>query len=659
MSIPSRQLDERTSLLLLGTVTSILNLRIPSGYLCSQSVQNSTASELEKVVRALEQPPCVPAVRLLICGSPSHPDLGQTSYVLPAVLGKLDHLPVFSIAVARLFSDGKPEEALAQTIQSALRSAASGPCVLLLPSVDQWFTVVPPSVTHMLSTALDSLHGFTSILFLASCDCDYDSCCTEVKDLFGPSQSVSLKPPKDQNRRHYFEHIIASARIPPKVFDPSLYKEPEKADSDEAVVPRQLNEKEARELVKVYESQLRRFRIWARDKLSALRRDRRFTIFVKPVDVEDVADYYDVIKHPMCISEMEDKVDRQEYLHPDHLLSDIRLIRDNAIEYNPANTDEGRVIRHNAHALWETVVDLFDVDLDVDFVESLENNAKMLADAKVQLTNEKLLELPAGFKRTVPWSVSAGYMTQVVKEDDETKKNEKPATTSTTHSNGMQRVRFRTHKRKGGYAFPNSAKKRKTAAIVKSLKQSLSNSAEGSSEEPTSQEGSGDEVVENGVAEESAEEKKPAQQALKRVLILPEAKLHDVVNKCVDRTSGWSVSELERLAAVMSHDIEEYRDKWDRSKLPSKLIATVNSWEMDFQNRAGGKTGGGGVASAADAGVDRRERLRQLALETIDLQKDPYFMRNHLGTYECKLCLTLHNNEGKELFLICSYLLVP
>nr|CAG4642756.1 EOG090X0C5N [Evadne anonyx] len=70
---------------------------------------------------------------------------------------------------------------------------------------------------------------------------------------------------------------------------------------------------------------------------------------------------------------------------------------------------------------------------------------------------------------------------------------------------------------------------------------------------------------------------------------------------------------------------------------------------MDFQNRAGGKT----------------------ALETIDLNKDPYFMKNHLGkyisssiinlfthffktccfpgTYECKLCLTLHNNEGSYL----------
>lgn len=71
--------------------------------------------------------------------------------------------------------------------------------------------------------------------------------------------------------------------------------------------------------------------------------------------------------------------------------------------------------------------------------------------------------------------------------------------------------------------------------------------------------------------------------------------------------------------------------------------------KMDFQNRAGGKTGTGGQASWSDMNKDRRERLRQLALETIDLAKDPYFMKNHLGSYECKLCLTLHNNEGSYL----------
>ncbi|VDO03784.1 unnamed protein product [Rodentolepis nana] len=70
---------------------------------------------------------------------------------------------------------------------------------------------------------------------------------------------------------------------------------------------------------------------------------------------------------------------------------------------------------------------------------------------------------------------------------------------------------------------------------------------------------------------------------------------------------------------------------------------------MDFQHRVGGKTGSGGVASESEANRDRRERLRQLALDTIDLEKDPYFMKNHLGTYECKLCLTLHNNEGSYL----------
>lgn len=63
----------------------------------------------------------------------------------------------------------------------------------------------------------------------------------------------------------------------------------------------------------------------------------------------------------------------------------------------------------------------------------------------------------------------------------------------------------------------------------------------------------------------------------------------------------------------------------------------------------GAKTGGGGVASKEHENLARKERLRQLALDTVDLKNDPYFMRNHLGTYECKLCLTLHANEGNYL----------
>jgi splicing factor 3A subunit 2 len=70
---------------------------------------------------------------------------------------------------------------------------------------------------------------------------------------------------------------------------------------------------------------------------------------------------------------------------------------------------------------------------------------------------------------------------------------------------------------------------------------------------------------------------------------------------------------------------------------------------IDRQNRVGSKFGGGGVSSSQHAERERKERLRQLALESIDLAKDPYLMKNHLGSYECKLCLTLHTNEANYL----------
>lgn len=70
---------------------------------------------------------------------------------------------------------------------------------------------------------------------------------------------------------------------------------------------------------------------------------------------------------------------------------------------------------------------------------------------------------------------------------------------------------------------------------------------------------------------------------------------------------------------------------------------------MDYQNRAGSKFGGGGVASTSATNADRRERLRKLALETIDLDSDPYFFKNHVGSFECRLCLTVHQNDGSYL----------
>ncbi|PKU34981.1 hypothetical protein llap_14716 [Limosa lapponica baueri] len=75
----------------------------------------------------------------------------------------------------------------------------------------------------------------------------------------------------------------------------------------------------------------------------------------------------------------------------------------------------------------------------------------------------------------------------------------------------------------------------------------------------------------------------------------------------------------------------------------SAATRLTNSHTMG--NFSPGVTGGtvGGLASVAQSG----DKLAGLE-DSLNLP-DPYFMKNHLGSYECKLCLTLHNNEGSYL----------
>jgi len=68
-----------------------------------------------------------------------------------------------------------------------------------------------------------------------------------------------------------------------------------------------------------------------------------------------------------------------------------------------------------------------------------------------------------------------------------------------------------------------------------------------------------------------------------------------------------------------------------------------------MQNRVGSKIGSGGQLSESQRAANQRERLRKLALETIDLSKDPYLIRTNVGNFECKLCLTIHPNEGNYM----------
>ena len=63
----------------------------------------------------------------------------------------------------------------------------------------------------------------------------------------------------------------------------------------------------------------------------------------------------------------------------------------------------------------------------------------------------------------------------------------------------------------------------------------------------------------------------------------------------------------------------------------------------------GSKTGGGAPMTAQQEAQARNERLKQLTLESVDLDKDPFYSKNCHGSIECKLCLTLHPNEGNYM----------
>lgn len=584
MSIPCRPLDDRTSILMSSGIDGLLK-RVPDAYRCSKSVEVTGTCELEKIVRALDEQPPVSAVRLLLCGQDKYPDGGQTSYFLPALLSKLDHLPVHCLSVSKLFSDGRPEETFATTFQSALRSASTGPCILLLPSIDQWFKIVPPSLQHMLKTALDQITGFTPILFLASADCGYDDCPPEAQEIFRCSSSLQMPSYGHGLRTRYFRHILQPCEVPPKTFDPSLYVAPEMATEEDLPV-RKLSEKEAKELEKLYENQLREFRIFLRDQLGRLMRDRRFNVFAEPVEEEEAADYYQIIKEPMCFTQMAEKVDRREYTHPDQFLADINLIVNNALEYNPVGNLYSKSIRHSAVALRDIVEEYFEKEFDEDFVEKLEETARLLREAQIVPQNEQLLHLPPNFVRKTRWNV-ANSMKQ--KRNGETNKRSVAS---------FRRFRGSTYK------LPCNKTKKRTAAIVKSIAQSLSQSADAPDrnddcEEEVDDEEEDKDFQENG--EEPMEEDEAKATAVskgeristnsnslsgtsdseKNVLLIDAEKLHDVVVAAVQRTEEWPVPELERLAAEMANVVELYRNLWNREVLPDTLLKLVEDWDYE------------------------------------------------------------------------------
>ena len=62
--------------------------------------------------------------------------------------------------------------------------------------------------------------------------------------------------------------------------------------------------------------------------------------FVDPVDItkEEAPDYYEIIKNPICLSEIKRKMQAGEYTSLSEYEKDVNLVWSNAVEYNGEDT---------------------------------------------------------------------------------------------------------------------------------------------------------------------------------------------------------------------------------------------------------------------------------------------------------------------------------
>jgi hypothetical protein len=69
----------------------------------------------------------------------------------------------------------------------------------------------------------------------------------------------------------------------------------------------------------------------------------RFEEFTKPVDLEEVPDYLQVIHNPMDLETMMCKVNMGQYQSGSQFMDDVKLISSNCLNYNPHKTDSDKV----------------------------------------------------------------------------------------------------------------------------------------------------------------------------------------------------------------------------------------------------------------------------------------------------------------------------
>ncbi|ELR23653.1 ATPase, AAA domain containing protein [Acanthamoeba castellanii str. Neff] len=517
-------------------------------------------------------------------------ELGQ-AHVAAALLHALEQYPVFSLDIASLCADTVAkslEEACVNTFTEAKRKL---PSIIFLPHIDTWWDMAQPTLRLTFLTLLQDTLPNIPLLVLCTSDVPEKLLPHDVASLF--THTHPLHYPDEEARRAFWAHFVDDVAQPP----PDVAKRKKRALAVLPKAPIQPGlQKEDEQRKRVEDHYLRKLRMRFRECILSLLRERRFQPFYKPVDPSDAPDYYEIIKSPLCLEQMLEKVDAAKYPTLPAFLADVQLIRANAEEYNP---------RDDPHFLISKARQL--EDMVYAFAYRLKKH-----DARLLATCEEIAARPAppapapattattptgGATPATPSGVGsaaepakdseAGSKESDQMEIDASDSNAAVKPTEASQSQSQSESEEREEESKES-STPATTEKPRTALETAPVETSSAAAARELAPTPTAattttsttttttEDGH---VNVNGEEEEEELKEKPT-------FVLDRERLERLGEEVVIWTERFTVDSLHALHAKVYQLIHQHRHEWDKTRLLEELIRAVQEHPPHSQSLA-------------------------------------------------------------------------
>ncbi|XP_025424882.1 ATPase family AAA domain-containing protein 2-like [Sipha flava] len=492
--------------------------------------------------------------------------------VVPALLQHFENCYRHTLSCVTIFSNPaySPEEAIVQIFKELPKHL---PAILFIPNIGEFWTSLSYPLQKLFSELMDSMDITLPVLTFATSLYDIKDLPNEVLDIFsGEKRKYSIPNPSENSIRALYSILIDKALTPPVIIDQQSLEELPIAPPPS---PTKLSETELKNIISQEENTLRELRIFLRDICAKLARNKQFFMFTKPVDIEEVPDYLEIIKEPMDLETVMSKIDKHCYICARDFLDDIDLIVRNALEYNPDKSAEDKHIRHRACSLRDKAYAFIKAEMDSDF----EDTCRDIRDKrKIRNATEIEQTCVPDFVHTIKKEQ------QIIEKDDHLEDN-----------------CSRRKKRRNMWQKGLTPKKKRYS---KNSKDHDDNSVNDNSSHPTI---NGFDI--NGIDESSNDSNhsmvwvdrstspSPIPNEINHVDLLPENSkqelkidknmfeilLHDDVMKFWDEIQNWKIDDgIIDLFSLLDNKISLYLEKWDRTTLILELKTEFEDFKIRY-----------------------------------------------------------------------------